>query len=58
MSVPLGVFEIADPAALEIYALPLVLVRPDGHVAWRGSSLPGDVRSLLDTVRGAVRSAN
>jgi hypothetical protein len=30
-----------------------VLVRPDGHVAWRGDSLPADVGALLDTVRGA-----
>jgi hypothetical protein len=31
-----------------------VLVRPDGQVAWRGDALPEDVRTLIDTVRGAA----
>ena len=33
----------------------LVLVRPDGHVAWRGDALPDAAGSgaLLDVVRGA-----
>ncbi len=41
----------ADAAA--IYEKPLVLVRPDGHVAWRGDVLPDDAVSLVDHVRGA-----
>ena len=31
----------------------LVLVRPDGHVAWRGDALPGDLIQVMDRVRGA-----
>jgi 2-polyprenyl-6-methoxyphenol hydroxylase-like FAD-dependent oxidoreductase len=31
----------------------LVLVRPDGHVAWRGDTAPGDAGALADLVRGA-----
>lgn len=31
----------------------LILVRPDGHVAWRGDAEPQDVEALLDLVRGA-----
>lgn len=31
----------------------LVLVRPDGPVAWRGSRVPADPASVIDTVRGA-----
>ena len=30
-----------------------VLVRPDGHVAWRGDALPDDAAALIDLVRGA-----
>jgi len=30
-----------------------VLVRPDGHVAWRDDALPADVLGLIDHVRGA-----
>ncbi|MGN5478143.1 hypothetical protein ACTMU2_17670 [Cupriavidus basilensis] len=31
----------------------MVLVRPDGQVAWRGDYLPADLHALLDRVRGA-----
>jgi hypothetical protein len=34
---------------------PLVLVRPDQHVAWHGDRLPADPGALLDRVRGAAR---
>jgi hypothetical protein len=30
-----------------------VLVRPDGHVAWRGDDVPADPAWVIDTVRGA-----
>ena len=40
-----------DIAAL--YERRLVLVRPDGHVAWRADVLPGDAIALVDKVRGA-----
>ncbi len=29
-----------------------VLVRPDGHVAWRGDTLPDDAGALIERVRG------
>jgi hypothetical protein len=31
----------------------MVLVRPDGHVAWRGDRVPADAGQLFDHVRGA-----
>ena len=31
----------------------LVLVRPDGHVAWREDACPDDASVLIDRVRGA-----
>jgi uncharacterized protein YfaP (DUF2135 family) len=51
--VPLSIRYIRSPEAAELYVQPLVLVRPDGHVAWRGSEIPGDAIGLIDTVRGA-----
>ena len=51
--VPLEVVDLHHANAAAIYENPLVLVRPDGHVAWRGDSLPDDVGSLIDHVRGA-----
>ena len=50
--VPLEILEIDDVNARRIYERDLVLVRPDGHVAWRGDQLPQDVRALLSTVTG------
>ena len=34
-------------------ATPLVLVRPDFHVAWRGNAIPGNPTGIIDTIRGA-----
>jgi 2-polyprenyl-6-methoxyphenol hydroxylase-like FAD-dependent oxidoreductase len=55
--VPLRVERIDNAAAAELYECALVLVRPDGHVAWRGDAVPADVQALIDTVRGATSSA-
>jgi hypothetical protein len=50
--VPLTSISIADRAIATLYERPLVLVRPDGHVAWRGSEEPADARAIVDHVRG------
>ncbi|MEU5194053.1 FAD-dependent monooxygenase [Streptomyces scabiei] len=52
--VPLTVLRLADPAAEELYERPLVLVRPDGHVGWRGRQAPADPTAVLDALRGAT----
>jgi hypothetical protein len=44
----------APPRAAALYGCGLVLVRPDGHVAWRGDRQPDATLSLIDTVRGAT----
>jgi FAD binding domain len=53
LGVPLSVLRIDDPSVVQLYAAPLVLVRPDGHVAWRGASVPADPIALVNQVRGA-----
>ncbi len=51
--VPLTVAPVAEPEAARLYERRLVLVRPDGHVAWRGDDAPVDPGAILDVVRGA-----
>ncbi len=51
---PLTVAACNNPEAAALYARRLVLVRPDGHVAWRGDVLPAAAGALLDRVRGAI----
>jgi len=51
--VPLSSIGIADPAIATLYERALVLVRPDGHVAWRGDKEPADSLAVVDHVRGA-----
>jgi hypothetical protein len=50
---------VAGSGAWELYARRLVLIRPDGHVAWRGDQMPPTPGDVLDRVRGArARHAN
>jgi hypothetical protein len=51
--VPLTEAALADPAIAAAYEAPLVLVRPDGHVAWRGHAGPDDPNHVIDRIRGA-----
>jgi 2-polyprenyl-6-methoxyphenol hydroxylase-like FAD-dependent oxidoreductase len=51
--VTLTVAPIGDPRMAALYERCLVLVRPDGHVAWRADQAPADPLALADTVRGA-----
>ena len=50
---PLKIEDIDSAEAAAIYERRLVLVRPDGHVAWRGNECPADAGALIDQVRGA-----
>jgi 2-polyprenyl-6-methoxyphenol hydroxylase-like FAD-dependent oxidoreductase len=50
---PLVEHVIADAQIARLYEKPYVLVRPDGHVAWRGDDLPQDALAIIDRVRGA-----
>jgi hypothetical protein len=55
--VPLEVVALAQPAIVALYERKLVLVRPDGHVAWRGDTPPADPLAVIDRVRGAAGAA-
>jgi len=50
--IPLCAVTVDEPGILELYEKPLVLVRPDRHIAWRGAEVPADPGRLLDVVTG------
>jgi hypothetical protein len=50
---PLTTVSLDDETARALYERRLVLVRPDGHVAWRGDTLLADPGVILDRARGA-----
>ena len=45
---------VAEPHIAALYERRFVLVRPDGHVAWRDDRMPADPLRLIDVVRGAA----
>ena len=49
---------IAEPEAGAVYERKLVLVRPDGHVAWRGDALPADAVAVIARVTGATGASS
>jgi hypothetical protein len=55
--VPLSIVPLPDPQLATLYERPLVLVRPDGHVAWRGKEPPADAAGLIDRLRGVLGNA-
>lgn len=55
--VPLTHVKLAHETAAGLYQAPLVLVRPDGHVAWRADRAPSDAAALMDTASGRASGA-
>ncbi|HWM67852.1 MAG TPA: FAD-dependent monooxygenase [Steroidobacteraceae bacterium] len=51
--VSLQIVDLQEPHIVVLYERRLVLVRPDGQVAWRADESPADCQLLIDTVRGA-----
>lgn len=51
--VPMREEVVTDQTVAALYEQPLVLVRPDFHVAWRAACIPGDPLAIIDYVRGA-----
>lgn len=54
VGVPLTARDIARSDVAALYERRLVLVRPDGHVAWRADAVPEDAPAIIDQVRGAA----
>jgi 2-polyprenyl-6-methoxyphenol hydroxylase-like FAD-dependent oxidoreductase len=50
--VPLTALDRPAVRYRDAYGKGLTLVRPDGHIAWSGETLPSDLEGLLDTVTG------
>jgi 2-polyprenyl-6-methoxyphenol hydroxylase-like FAD-dependent oxidoreductase len=55
--IPFSVVALDTPEVVLAYERPFVLVRPDGHVAWRGHDLPEPAVAgeIADQVRGGAR---
>lgn len=49
---PIRVVDLDDAEIYTLYAARLVLVRPDGHVAWRSNAQPQDPKAIWDVVTG------
>lgn len=54
LGLPLTVLGVDDPAVRAAWDHPLVLVRPDQRVAWRGARRPENWTAVLDHVRGTT----
>ncbi|MGE0231538.1 MAG: FAD-dependent oxidoreductase [Flavobacteriaceae bacterium] len=52
-NMPLEIVDLSGEKGVnEAYGAAFSLVRPDGHVAWRGEAIPADCGEVLDVVRG------
>jgi len=54
IGLPIETIAIDHPNAREVYERNFVLVRPDGHVAWRGDALPPNAEEVIEKMRGAA----
>jgi 2-polyprenyl-6-methoxyphenol hydroxylase-like FAD-dependent oxidoreductase len=54
LGMPLRMVEIKDPDVAALYERRLVLVRPDGHVAWRDDTPPAHPDAILRKVTGHI----
>ena len=53
-ALPLTTIDVYDMDVADLYETALVLVRPDGHVAWRGDEVPAHADALISRVRGSA----
>jgi hypothetical protein len=45
---------VNEREARQLYGCRLALIRPDGHIAWRGDDVRGDAGAIIERVRGAL----
>lgn len=50
--IPAEILYLDDAALRKVYEQPLVLVRPDGHVCWRGAEPPSNPAEVWSVVAG------
>ena len=56
--VPMNFVRLEEPEVAKLYERKFVLVRPDGHVAWRDDEMPARPGDVIDVIRGAVRATS
>ena len=54
--VPIRAVALERPEVTDAYQRGLVLVRPDGHVAWRDDAEPQEPAAVIEVLRGPSRS--
>jgi hypothetical protein len=54
VGLPLDVVDLDEPLVQDTYGRRVVLVRPDGHVAWRSDAMPANAAEIIEQVRGAL----
>ena len=52
LNIPLCIVSIENEEAMTLYEASLCLVRPDQHVAWRGSRFPFEPKDVLQQAIG------
>ena len=50
---PLELLDLEEAVVVQRYEAALILIFPDGHIAWRGNACPVDARGVIDRARGA-----
>ena len=52
---PLTLVDIDTPQSAEVYGYPLLVVRPDRHIAWRGRAVAIRPADMIARLRGDIR---